>query len=205
MDLMVTAHATLVPEEENCVASEIPRPRPGECTMQVFEYMLPTLCCTGAANDIERATDMAHKMVCEWGMSDQMGMIEYGETRDEVFLANIHPDVVDGIRGRRQSAQDEALGVIETATVPAATALMKAAISFSVSFDFASGGGMTCSGSSLVMRCTIALSRGLPGTIGIASYSPDASNTAFNPVDSFSQSGSSSRKAVTSFLRRRCL
>ena len=39
--------------------------------------------------------------------------------RDETFLPNIHTDVVEGIRGRRQAAQDEALGVIETATVPA--------------------------------------------------------------------------------------
>ena len=39
--------------------------------------------------------------------------------RDETFLPNIHADVVEGIRGRRQAAQDEALGVIETATVPA--------------------------------------------------------------------------------------
>jgi microcompartment protein CcmL/EutN len=39
--------------------------------------------------------------------------------RDVTFLANIHPDVVEGVRGRRQTAQDEALGIIETATVPA--------------------------------------------------------------------------------------
>ena len=39
--------------------------------------------------------------------------------RDVTFLPNIHPDVVEGIRGRRQAAQDEALGIIETATVPA--------------------------------------------------------------------------------------
>jgi microcompartment protein CcmL/EutN len=39
--------------------------------------------------------------------------------RDVVFLASIHPDVVEGLRGRRQTAQAEALGVIETATVPA--------------------------------------------------------------------------------------
>jgi len=41
---------------------------------------------TGAGNDIERATDMARKMVCEWGMSEKMGMVEYGEHEDYVFL-----------------------------------------------------------------------------------------------------------------------
>ena len=39
--------------------------------------------------------------------------------RDEVFLPNIHPDVVAGTRGIRREAQGEALGVIETATIPA--------------------------------------------------------------------------------------
>ena len=39
--------------------------------------------------------------------------------RDTTFLANIHPAVVEAVRGRRQDAQAEALGIIETATVPA--------------------------------------------------------------------------------------
>jgi len=39
--------------------------------------------------------------------------------RDEVFLPNIHPDVVAGTRGIRLAAGGEALGIIETATVPA--------------------------------------------------------------------------------------
>ncbi len=39
--------------------------------------------------------------------------------RDTTFLPNIHPDVVEGLRGAREAARAEALGVIETATVPA--------------------------------------------------------------------------------------
>ena len=39
--------------------------------------------------------------------------------RDVTFLANVHPEVIEGVRGRRRAAQDEALGIIETATVPA--------------------------------------------------------------------------------------
>ena len=39
--------------------------------------------------------------------------------RDVTFLANIHPAVVEGVRGARVAAQDEALGIIETATVAA--------------------------------------------------------------------------------------
>ena len=41
---------------------------------------------TGASNDIERATELAHKMVKLWGMSDVMGPLAYGEEEGEVFL-----------------------------------------------------------------------------------------------------------------------
>jgi len=40
---------------------------------------------TGAANDFEKATEIARKMVCQWGMSD-LGPLTYGETDDLVFL-----------------------------------------------------------------------------------------------------------------------
>ncbi|VVH64708.1 Cell division protein FtsH (EC [uncultured Gammaproteobacteria bacterium] len=41
---------------------------------------------TGASNDIERATEIAHKMVKQWGMSDALGPLAYGEDDGEVFL-----------------------------------------------------------------------------------------------------------------------
>ncbi|MDP8240320.1 MAG: ATP-dependent zinc metalloprotease FtsH [Candidatus Hatepunaea meridiana] len=41
---------------------------------------------TGAGNDIERATKIARKMVCEWGMSDKIGPVTYGHKQEEVFL-----------------------------------------------------------------------------------------------------------------------
>lgn len=41
---------------------------------------------TGAANDLERATELAHKMVCEFGMSEEMGSMTYGKKDREVFL-----------------------------------------------------------------------------------------------------------------------
>ncbi len=40
----------------------------------------------GARGDINQATDIARRMVCEWGMSDKMGMVEYGEHQEHVFL-----------------------------------------------------------------------------------------------------------------------
>ncbi len=41
---------------------------------------------TGAGNDISVATDIAKKMVCEWGMSDKIGPMKYGQNNEEVFL-----------------------------------------------------------------------------------------------------------------------
>jgi len=41
---------------------------------------------TGAGNDIERATDIARKMVCEWGMSDNLGPVTFGKKEEEIFL-----------------------------------------------------------------------------------------------------------------------
>jgi cell division protease FtsH len=41
---------------------------------------------TGAANDIDQATEIARRMVCEWGMSDRMGPLAFGQKQGEVFL-----------------------------------------------------------------------------------------------------------------------
>ncbi|NUN68405.1 MAG: ATP-dependent zinc metalloprotease FtsH [Bacteroidetes bacterium] len=41
---------------------------------------------TGAGNDIERASNLARKMVCEWGMSERMGPLTYGAKEEELFL-----------------------------------------------------------------------------------------------------------------------
>jgi cell division protease FtsH len=41
---------------------------------------------TGAGNDIEQATEMARKMVCEWGMSDRLGPLAFGKRDEQIFL-----------------------------------------------------------------------------------------------------------------------
>ena len=41
---------------------------------------------TGAGNDIEKATEIAHKMVCEWGMSEKLGPLAYGKKEESIFL-----------------------------------------------------------------------------------------------------------------------
>src|SRR3989475_1223674 len=41
---------------------------------------------TGAGNDLEKATEVARKMVCEWGMSDKMGPLTFGKAEEHIFL-----------------------------------------------------------------------------------------------------------------------
>ncbi|GIW45831.1 MAG: ATP-dependent zinc metalloprotease FtsH [Candidatus Binatia bacterium] len=41
---------------------------------------------TGAANDIERATEWARKMVCQWGMSEKLGPMTFGKKEEQIFL-----------------------------------------------------------------------------------------------------------------------
>jgi cell division protease FtsH len=41
---------------------------------------------TGAGNDLERATELSRRMVCEWGMSDEMGPLTFGKREEQVFL-----------------------------------------------------------------------------------------------------------------------
>ncbi|MBF0292025.1 MAG: ATP-dependent zinc metalloprotease FtsH [Nitrospinae bacterium] len=41
---------------------------------------------TGASNDIEQATKLARKMVCDWGMSDRLGPVAFGQREEQIFL-----------------------------------------------------------------------------------------------------------------------
>jgi cell division protease FtsH len=41
---------------------------------------------TGAGNDIERSTEIARKMVCEWGMSEKLGPLTFGQKEEQIFL-----------------------------------------------------------------------------------------------------------------------
>jgi cell division protease FtsH len=61
---------------------------------------------TGAGNDIERATELARKMVCEWGMSDKMGPLAYGAREEEIFLGR-------QITRNRNYSEDTAISIDE--------------------------------------------------------------------------------------------
>jgi cell division protease FtsH len=53
---------------------------------RVAEELIFHQLTTGASNDIQTATDLARKMVCDWGMSDKLGPLHFGKREAEVFL-----------------------------------------------------------------------------------------------------------------------
>ncbi|HIB54862.1 MAG TPA: ATP-dependent metallopeptidase FtsH/Yme1/Tma family protein [Nitrospirales bacterium] len=53
---------------------------------RVAEELVLNDITTGAGNDIERATELARKMVCEWGMSETLGPLTFGKKEEEIFL-----------------------------------------------------------------------------------------------------------------------
>ena len=53
---------------------------------RVSEQMFMSVLTTGAGDDLEKATDMARKMVCEWGMSDALGPLTFGKKEEQIFL-----------------------------------------------------------------------------------------------------------------------
>jgi cell division protease FtsH len=54
----------------------------GRIAEEVFMHQMTT----GASNDFERATEIARRMVTQWGMSDVLGPMVYGENEGEIFL-----------------------------------------------------------------------------------------------------------------------
>ena len=53
---------------------------------RIAEEITNTTVTTGAGNDLDRVTDLAHKMVCEWGMSEAVGPLTFGRKEEQVFL-----------------------------------------------------------------------------------------------------------------------
>jgi cell division protease FtsH len=53
---------------------------------RIAEELIAGDISTGAAGDIQQATQLAKSMVCHWGMSDRLGMVQYGDNNEYVFL-----------------------------------------------------------------------------------------------------------------------
>jgi cell division protease FtsH len=62
---------------------------------RVAEELVLEHTTTGAGNDIEKATDLAHRMVCEWGMSEKLGPMTFGKKEEEIFLGRDFTQKVD--------------------------------------------------------------------------------------------------------------
>ena len=70
---------------------------------------------TGASNDIERATNIARKMVCEWGMSDTMGPMSFGKKNEEIFLGREIQSHRDYSEQTAQKIDHEVVSIIKNA------------------------------------------------------------------------------------------
>ncbi len=53
---------------------------------RVSEQMFMSVLTTGAGDDLEKATEMSRKMVCEWGMSEALGPLTFGKKEEQIFL-----------------------------------------------------------------------------------------------------------------------
>ena len=53
---------------------------------RIAEEITNTAVTTGAGNDLDRVTDLARKMVCEWGMSESIGPLTFGRKEEQIFL-----------------------------------------------------------------------------------------------------------------------
>jgi hypothetical protein len=67
----------------------------------------------GAVNDIERATDIARRMVCEWGMSDVLGPMTFGKKEEAVFLGREIGQSRDYSEQTAQSIDREVRDIVE--------------------------------------------------------------------------------------------
>ena len=74
---------------------------------------------TGAANDIEKATELARKMVCEWGMSERLGPLSFGKKEEQIFLGREIATHRDYSEQTAQEIDREVRSMVEKAEVKA--------------------------------------------------------------------------------------
>ncbi len=86
------------------------------CTLlggRVAEELVFESVTSGASNDLERATAIARKMVCEWGMSDKMGPLAFGEKEGEVFLGRDYGHVKNYSEATAMAIDEEIRRIVE--------------------------------------------------------------------------------------------
>ena len=80
---------------------------------RVAEELIFESVTSGASNDLERATAIARKMVCEWGMSDKLGPLSYGEKEGEVFLGRDYGHVKNYSEATAYAIDEEIRLIVE--------------------------------------------------------------------------------------------
>ena len=88
--------------------------------MIVFKHL-----STGASNDLERATGLARRMVCDWGMSDAVGPVTYANKHEEVFLGREITQPRDHSENTAQIIDEEVRKILLEAYSGAETILRK--------------------------------------------------------------------------------
>ena len=87
------------------------------CTLlggRVAEELTFDSITTGASNDLERATAIARKMVCEWGMSEKLGPLAYGEKEGEIFLGRDMGHMKNYSENTAQQIDEEIRSIVQT-------------------------------------------------------------------------------------------
>ncbi|KPL02862.1 MAG: cell division protein FtsH, partial [candidate division Zixibacteria bacterium SM23_73_2] len=92
---------------------------------RVAEKLIFDSLTTGAGNDIERATALARKMVCEWGMSDEVGPLTFGKKEEEIFLGREIAKHRDYSEQTAQKIDEEVRKIVENAEKKATELLSK--------------------------------------------------------------------------------
>lgn len=82
---------------------------------RVAEKLIFDEITTGAGNDIERASEMARKMVCEWGMSEELGPLAYGKKDEQIFLGREISQHRDFSEDTARKIDEEVQKIIQTA------------------------------------------------------------------------------------------
>jgi cell division protease FtsH len=90
---------------------------------RVAEELVHGELTTGAGNDIERATAIARKMVCEWGMSEKLGPVTFGQKQESIFLGRDITRHQDYSEATSRDIDQEVRGIVLAAYERAKTLL----------------------------------------------------------------------------------
>jgi len=82
---------------------------------RIAEKLVFNQLTTGAGNDIERATELARKMVCEWGMSEKLGPLTFGKKEEEIFLGREIAKHRDYSEKTAEEIDEEVKNIVEKA------------------------------------------------------------------------------------------